>query len=356
MNCMENLHRTQIPNDVVMDYIKLYKSIGINRYNHDTLMTDYDVMVRQTVRNDTYFFAKIFNVNVTDARFKSLIYKDVKPKNKDEKLVLNLKKAFTKIHKDTSSFELLVTEVQDLMKFLYSDILSNPKMQFRKIERKERNVNLLTSKHTSTRESLDQLIQLYNNAVQNSEYEVSYIIVNFYIDFINIKPFHDKNNEIGLMLIYILLLTNGFEVYEYISFMERVYRNLNEFESDVVKSSFNWEIGYAQILPLHKFIVDRSTEAYYTLNDLVRDYEFDKQLNKSNNIENTINKLDDIFSKDDIRNIHPYISDSTINRTLKRLRDDSKIRPMGKGRSAKWMKLYKSESSKMKFEQLDLKI
>ena len=36
-------------------------------------------------------------------------------------------------------------------------------------------------------------------------------------------------------------------------------------------------------------------------------------------------KLDEIFTKDDIRNIHPYISDSTINRTLKRLRDENKI-------------------------------
>ena len=356
MNCMENLKRSQIPNDVVMDYIQLYKSIGINRYNHELFIGDYEVMVRQTIRNDVYYFSKIFQINVSDSRFKSLIYKDVKPKNKDEKLVLNLKNAFTKIHKDISSFELLVTEVQDLMRFLYTDILAPSKLSFRKIERKERNVNLLTSKHSSTRETLDHLIQLFNKAVEENDYEVSYIIMNFYIDFIKIKPFQDKNNEIGILLMYVLLIVNGFEVYEYISIMERIYKRIAEFDNVVLQSTFNWEVGYAQILPLHKFIVDISTEAYQTLNFLVRDYEFDKQLNKSNNIENTINKLEDIFSKDDIRNVHPYISDSTINRTLKRLRDDGRIRPLGKGRSAKWIKLFKTENKKMIFEQLDLNI
>ena len=223
-------------------------------------------------------------------------------------------------------------------------------------ERKDRNINLLNSKYSSTRESIEYLIQLFKNAVEEDRYEVSYVITNFYIDFIKIKPFVDKNEEIGILLMYILLITNGFEVFEYISFMEKVYKSKDTFDNCVLQSTFNWEVGYAQILPLHNFIIDVSLDSYQTLNYLVRDYEFDKQLNKSNNVENTITKLDDTFSKDDIRNIHPYISDSTINRTLKRLRDEGLIRPLGKGRSAKWIKLVKTDKKKVKFEQLDLNI
>lgn len=355
MNCMENINRTQIPNSMMMKYIKLYKSIGMNSHNHETLIGDYEAMVRQTVRNNTYFFAKIFTTNITDARFKSLIYKDVLPKNKEEKLVLNLKRTFTRIHEDTSTFYLLTSEIQDLLRFVFADIISTNKMQYRKIERTGKNVNLLTGKFTTTREQIEQLSKLFTETVEQEQYEVAYIIMNFYIDFIKIKPFYDKNEEIGLLLAYILLLSNGYEVYDYISFMEKIYKNLDKWKDLVIKSSFNWEVGYAQILPLHEFVLDESISGYSLLNDLVRDYEYDKQLNKSNNIENTINKLDEIFSKDDIRNVHPYISDSTINRTLKRLRDENKIRPLGKGRSAKWMKLYKSEN-KLKFEQLDLNL
>ncbi len=355
MNCMENINRTQIPNSMIMKYIRLYKSIGMNAHNHETLNGDYDAMVRQTVRNNTYFFSKIFASSITDARFKSLIYKDVLPKNKEEKLVLNLKRTFKRIHEDTSTFYLLTSEIQDLLRFVYADVISVNKMQYRKIEKKSKNVNLLSGKYSTTREQIEQLANLFNDTKEQNQYEISYIIMNFYIDFINIKPFYDKNEEIGLLLAYILLLSNGYEVYDYISFMEKVYKSLDNWKDLVIKSSFNWEVGYAQLLPIHEFIIDESITGYNLLNDLVRDYEYDKQLNKSNNIENTINKLDEIFSKEDIRIIHPYISDSTINRTLKRLRDENKIRPLGKGRSAKWMKLYKTEN-KLKFEQLDLNL
>ena len=90
MKCMENLYRTQIPNDVVMDYLQLYKSIGNNGHNHEILEPDYDVMVRQTIRNDTYFFTKMFDINVSESRFKSLIHKGVKTKNKDEQILQNI--------------------------------------------------------------------------------------------------------------------------------------------------------------------------------------------------------------------------------------------------------------------------
>jgi len=356
MKCLSNINRTQIPHDVIMSYITLYKSIGMNHYNHETLSSDYQVMVRQTINSDTYFFAKIFALNVSDSRLKSLVYKDIMAKNKEEQLVMNIKAAFIKVHGHASTFDLLTNEVFDLLKFLYKDIVADQKIQFKKYEKKNVKVNLLSSNFSSKREDLEKLINLYNEKINENEYEVSFIIENFYIDFINISPFIEKNDEIALILLYILLLTNSYEVFEYISFMELIYQNKSEFENELRNASFNWGEGFSQLLSLHRFIIKISLNAYNQINDHIRDYEYDSQLNKSNNVENTINKLDEIFSKDDIRLAHPYISDSTINRTLKRLRDNEKIRPLGKGRSAKWMKLYSSDNSKIDFEQIGLKL
>lgn len=356
MNCLINIDRTQVPHDIIMAYLNLYMSIGMNEYNHSLLEPDYQVMVRQTINHDTYFFTSFLELNVSDIRLKSLIYKDVLPKNKDEKFILNLKKAFEKIHKETSSFELLTTEVFDLMKFLYKDVLPDSKLAYQKVEKKGNRVSLLSATVSSKREDLENLIRIYSEKVNENKYEVSFIIVNFLVDFINTAPFVEKNYEIGILLAYILLLTNQFEAFEYISFMELLFESKSEFERVLKNASFNWTEGFSQVLPLHRFYLNVSLEAYERINALIRDHEFDSQLNKSNNVENTINKLEDIFSKDDIRNAHPFISDSTINRTLKRLRDEEKIRPLGVGRSAKWIKLYVSQSKKLKFEQLDLKI
>ena len=356
MKCLSNINRTVIPNDIISVYLRLYKSIGNNEYNHRTLESDYQVMVRQTVANDVHFFAKIFGLKVSEGRIKSLIYKNVLPKNKEEQLILNLNVAFTKIHKETASFELLPNEIFDMLKFIYKDVVSDSKLQFNKTEKTNSKVTLLSSKVTSKREVLENMIKIYNDEAYIENFELSFLISNLYIDFINSNIFVDKNEEIGLILLYVMLLTSDYEVFEYISFFERIYKRINEFDDNVIRSSFNWELGYAQILPLHKFINTISLNAYQTLNLLVRDYEFDQHLNKSDNVENTINKLDDVFSKDDIRDVHPYISDSTINRTLKRLRDEQKIRPLGKGRSAKWIKLVQEKNKKIRFEQLDLDI
>lgn len=356
MNCLTNINRTQVPHDIIMAYINIYKSIGMNDYNHEALNSDYHVMVRQTINNDTYYFVKFLDLNVSETRLKSLIYKDILPKNKDEKFILNLKKVFTKIHKETSTFELMTNEVFDLLKFLYKDVINDNKLGFKRTEKKSKGINLTSGKITSKREDLDQLISLYQTIIKDNKYEVSYIAINFFIDFINVAPFIEKNDEIGILLLYILLITNSYEAFEFISFMELLNENKDEFYRVLKNASYNWIEGFSQLLPFHRFIINVSLQAYNKINLLIRDHEFDAHLNKSNNVENTIHKLDDVFSKDDIRIAHPYISDSTINRTLKRLRDEEKIRPLGKGRSAKWIKLFESTNRKVVYEQLDLNI
>ena len=356
MNCLTNIKRTQIPNDIINMYINLYKSIGNNHYNHKTLESDNQVMVRQTIANDVIFFARIFGLKVSDGRIKSLIYKGVLPKNKDEILINNLFASFSKIHSETSTFELLTNEIFDMLRFVYNDVVNPKKLQFNKIEKSSSKASLISSNYTSKRDTLDDIINLFDQHKKEEEYEISFLIINFYVDFLNSDIFVDKNKEIGLILLYVLLITNGFEVFEYISFFESIFQNLSEFDNVVMASSFNWNEGFAQTLQFHRFLLKLSTLSYDLINGLIRDYEFDKNLNKSNNVENTILKLDDVFSKDDIRNVHPYISDSTINRTLKRLRDEDKIRPLGKGRSAKWIKLYTNPNKKINYEQLDLKI
>ncbi len=239
---------------------------------------------------------------------------------------------------------------------MYTDVLNDNKIGFKKGDKKSNKINLYNGKVTSKREDLEMMIEIYNKTVLENRYEISYIASNFFIDFINIAPFIEKNEEIGILLLYILLITNSYEAYEFISFMELLNENKDEFYRVQKNASYNWVEGFSQLLPFHRFIINISLQAYNKINLLIRDHEFDAHLNKSNNVENTIHKLADIFSKDDIRIAHPYISDSTINRTLKRLRDDEKIRPLGKGRSAKWIKLFESKSKKVVYEQLDLNL
>ena len=74
------------------------------------------------------------------------------------------------------------------------------------------------------------------------------------------------------------------------------------------------------------------------LQALVKEQKYEDRAFKSDSIEQIVLQLPSIFSKDDIRTKMPNVSLSTINRVLVKLRDEGFIKPLGTGRSAKWIK------------------
>ena len=71
---------------------------------------------------------------------------------------------------------------------------------------------------------------------------------------------------------------------------------------------------------------------------IIKDYRFDSTNKKVDNIESTILSMKSVFTKEEIRIANPYVSESTINRALISLREQGYIEPLGKGRSAKWIR------------------
>ena len=60
------------------------------------------------------------------------------------------------------------------------------------------------------------------------------------------------------------------------------------------------------------------------------------------------------MQKEQIKNAHPSLSDSTINRALVSLKNQNKIRPNGTGRSATWVRLVPEEMMSNRMKQLTL--
>ncbi len=340
MHCLENMSRIQIPAEQILDLIKLYKFNGKEFYYKNVFKPDLNQISKEVIEKETFYLAKIANVNLTEARLKILTKNNAVPKNKDEQFVLNMKRVFEKIHKNIDHVELIVPECQRLANNLYDKIV---KVDFIKTTYTDRSSLIPTRVVKSSRESLDGLLNLFNKMRKTDEYETTLMIVNFYVDFMNMKIFDKNNDMIGLLLLYMFLFYLDFRQFMLASFFEKIYKKYNFFTNACVQASFNWEDGYSQTAPLHKMIVSILHENYKEIEAKLRDYEFDNNLNKSDDIENTILHMSEIFSKDDIRSKHPYVSESTIDRTLKRLKDNGQIRPLGTGRSARWQRIYEIE-------------
>ena len=351
MNALANIKRINYRNDEVMKLIKLYQYKGKEFYYHNILKADRVYIAKQTIAKDTFFITKLLNLNITENRLRLLINKNSAPKTNDEKIVANIKKILEISVESAHDFELIPNGVLSLASRLYKDV-KQVKFETSKVSYQQ---NLLTEyKNISKREDVKQILDLYTDLLSTNQYEIVSLVVNFYIDFINIKPFKNDTEITGLLLIYVLLFRECFDINMYESFFEFIYNNYQEFNQHVIAANYNWTSGFAHTEPLTEFIINHLLENYEKLEKLIRDYEYDSKLNKSDNIENTIYRVPQIFTKDDIRAKHPYVSDSTINRTLQRLRDEGKISPLGTGRSAKWMRVTQTPERFNPYTQLDI--
>lgn len=336
MSSLENLQRVNYSNEMIMTLIKLYKFHGKEFYYTNVLKNDASYFLKNVIERETHFLTQIFKLNVTEHRLRLIILKDSEPKTNDEKIARNLKRVISICCENISDFELTANQVSSLGELLYKDV---KKIQFTTNKKPAVHQVLEQQEYKTKRDELDNLFDTFRRLLIEDQHEITILISNFYIDFINIKPFKEHNEEIGFLLIYALLFKNGFTQFKITSFYEIIFSKLEEFENSVIEANYHWESGFSKIERLNNLIVSTLLDNYSKIEKIIADYEFDAKLNKSDNIENTISKAPQIFTKEDIRSKHPTVSDSTITRTLNRLKEEGKLKSLGTGRSAKWHKI-----------------
>ena len=354
MNCIKTIKRNPIPSDVFLRTTKLYYQMGRNEYYEKLFETNYKFISKSVADQDAYAFFKMFfpNLKISESRHRTLLLDSTVPKNNAEQIYKNLIYIFRQIrNKNVAPFSLTIIEINDLVRTIFKDTSISSKIQYRRI--KKQTYSLISKEHNSMREKSEELIKEYYRIKKEDIFEPLILSVNFAVDFLNMKIYTGEVNEmIAILVLYIILIQEGFIVSNYVSFFSKARLNKDELFEAIAKSKFQWQEGLAEVMPLVRFFIKNYTELYNDLNERARDYEYELglEISKSDYVENTIMKLGEIFAKEEIRERHPLISDSTINRTLKRLQEENKIRPLGKGRSAKWIKLIKSPK-KINFQE-----
>ncbi len=347
MKALANMERIQISNEVMLLLLSLYESKGKSFYYDDLFSRDLSMFEKKTMENNLIALAHYLDLKMTDARIKLFAKKPMSARTKDEYLLSNLKTALNQLHKRPESFELLVNEVGNLIKLLSKN---TDLIQFATYEKQEE--GMLKLKKHSRKDDLEQLILLFERNLKSSKHELTQLISNFYVDFLNMNLLTKQNELVALILLYALLAKN-FSVFKYVSFFKYFLKEKEGWHSGIVTANYYWSSGFAQTDMLSRMLVNLLLKAYDEIDNKAHEYIFEKDLNKSNNIENSIMKLDEIFTKEDLRKRHPNVSDATIDRTLKRLKLEDKIRPLGKGRSSKWQRII-SGNKKYGIEQLSL--
>lgn len=336
MEALKNIDRHNYKNEDVRKLIKLYTFKGKEFWYESQLANDINLIKKQLVVKNCYSLVKYFKLDISDKRLKLLLIKDSKPKNKEEQLVHNMKQVLTISANQGHNFELITNEIVLMANKLFDNI-KKVKISTSTVDY---NDNLLVMQRTvSKRNEIDELFNRYQDLLASEDYEIVTLIINFYIDFINIKPLTEDNEMVALFIMNNMLLREHFDINMYESFFEELLLHQQEFEKMTVEASYNYKDGYPRTEELTRLIVDILIKNYEKLELMLRDYQYDNKLNKTDNIENTIYRLPQTFTKEDIRKLHPYVSESTINRTLKKLKEEGKINPLSTGRSASWIRI-----------------
>ncbi len=321
----------------IMDLLRLYQYKGKDYYYDNLLKNDLEAIVRKTVKTEILSIAKALKLDVTDARKKYLIKNNGEPKNSDETMFLNIKNVLTRFVGNYKSFELESNEFLMLSKTLYANLET---IKYKTYSKKSGTVGFLEqTKLISQREVIDEMIKEFKLHLASGKYEVTNLIANFYIDFINQDIFNNHNDVIAIFILYMLIFVSGFTLFKFTSFFTLFMNHKEEFNSAVLKANMNYSEGYSDTRMLNELIIKILLEGYEQVDEFVNTYSFDGKNSKESNIIGIIYHLPQEFTKDDIRAKDPLTSDSTINRALAKLQKEKKIRAMGTGRTAKWIRI-----------------
>lgn len=289
----------------------------------------------------------IEGIVTTDTRIRQLVEQKTTPRNRDEQEIAGYRDVLGIIHESFDAIPITQNYILQLHKILYAH-MNNPAAGRTKTVQ-----NYITAVHPGghkevlftpldpfeTPEALDRLCEEYNRVIGNMELEPLIAIPVFIHDFLCIHPFNDGNGRMSRLLTTLLLYRNGFYVGKYISLESKIAKNKDLYYDALAEAQVGWHDGTDDPVPFVKYLLGTILAAY-------RDFEerFSLVETKRSALDTvrlaTQNKIGR-FSKQDIRELCPSLSVSSIEGALRKMVSSGELRREGNGKSTCY---YRTES------------
>ena len=188
-----------------------------------------------------------------------------------------------------------------------------------------------------TLEALDKICEQYNLVVGNHLINPLIAIPIFIHDFLCIHPFNDGNGRMSRLLTTLLLYRSNFLVGKYISLENIIAKNKDNYYKALRQSAKGWHDEVEDINYFIKYLLGTILAAYKDLED--RCQLISQKLPAHEIVRRaTFEKLGR-FTKQDIIELCPSLSLSSIEGGLRKLVKDGEIKSEGVGRGTKYFRL-----------------
>ena len=285
---------------------------------------------------------EIEGIVTTNTRIRQLVEEKTAPRNRSEQEIAGYRDVLSVIHENFDAIPITRNYILQLHRILYSHS-NNPVAGHTKNVQDyisaaypDGHMEILFTPPApyETPGALDRICEEYNRVIGNMELEPLIAIPVFIHDFLCIHPFNDGNGRMSRLLTTLLLYRNGYYVGKYISLESKIAKNKDLYYEALRASQIGWHEGKEVPVPFIKYLLRTILAAY-------RDFEDRFAL-----IETKRSALDTVrlasqnkvgrFSKQDILELCPSLSLSSVEGALRKLVESGELIREGNGKNIRY--------------------
>lgn len=287
----------------------------------------------------------IEGIVTTSTRIKQLVEEKTTPKNRDEQEIAGYRDVLNIIHENFDVIPISQNYILQLHKILYSHMNNFMAGKTKNVQNyisatyPDGHVQVLFTPMApcETPEAIDKICEEYNLAIGNMALEPLILIPVFIHDFLCIHPFNDGNGRMSRLLTTLLLYRNGFYVGRYISLEGKIAKNKDLYYDALSRSQDGWHEGTEDIIPFIKYMLGIILAAYKDFED--RMDLIGVKLSAIEMVRRASKNKLGRFNKQDIRELCPNLSDSSIEGALRKMLSSGELKREGKGKNTCYFRM-----------------
>lgn len=285
----------------------------------------------------------IEGIVTTDKRIKALMEQKTEPLNHNEKEIAGYRDALDLVH---ANYQRLSFDEKDILN-LHNIMLAQSGSPFSGHYKTEDNAIIEIDQNGNrklrfkpmsaeeTPEAMNQLILAYMDARQDSNINQLILIPCVILDFLCIHPFDDGNGRMSRLLSLLLMYKSNYDVGKYISFEQQINLNKGSYYEALRLSSLHWEECKNDYSYFIKNFIITLYKCYSELEKRLATIGI-KKIMKEERIKMVLLNSLLPMSKQEILDIVPDISGSTVERVLADMLKDGQIEKYGSFKDAKY--------------------
>ena len=288
---------------------------------------------------------EIEGIRTTNTRLLQLVRDKTTPRNRDEEEIMGYRDVLNTIHENfefipiTSNYILQLH--RDLYQYSHKSIggkFKNTQNYISATDAEGREFVLFTplAPH-ETPPAIDAICESYNRMIDTQELDALLLIPVFIHDFLCIHPFNDGNGRMSRLLTTLLLYRSGFYVGKYISLEAKIAKNKDLYYDVLGQAQIGWHEGTEDVVPFIKYLLGTILSAYKDFGD--RFALVETKLPALETVRRATMEKVGRFTKQDIRELCPSLSISSIEGALRKLVASGELKREGAGKKICYYRL-----------------